>query len=706
MSNAEMSLQAADGEPGADATAHRFEPMESDSSSSSDFEQKTSHTLHWLRVCIGACGLGGFAAMLAAVLLGIGAAGLADAFSKPAENATTDVESDNNSNNSYTGTTTTTTSVDVDVSSTTTAITSEEPCEHLCTQQAGLVLDPAACTPGRHCVYGQGWCREASHPQSGLTIQGRCFFAVASSQSTLSTTGSTLSTTSTPLSTSLTLSSTVSSSTSSSSSTTTPTATQQAEPCHWLCTQQRWLAGDPGACTPGRHCVFGDGWCREDSHALTGQTIKGRCFFSPDGRRRLTEVTYGQASSLTPVAATGTWLNARQEENSSSSVARHLEDRTYEDGCPSVCMQAGLESDPGACTIGRKCVYGAGWCRQENYPLPFLKKRGYCVNSNCGGPIGKRWPKHSCGSAHIPSLNLASILRQLVKKDAMPDAATLNQNIADTLQDFNDLQVEFESTADHAIDVEIQRLDVTWLVGCWPPQRYAVADATIRFPEVKVRIQAAGLDYKIDLSTFELHLKDLRVEIQCRGGDFVIATVGTGAGSASVEAASLMLSGGLDLFCSSWLMSWSPLCVAARALFDSQLGELFAQLPADIAKGLNTAPWPVPIADSDCPFLLQNTFVAYAYATQECCEAPFHLDNGATLIGGQFNGEPLGYGKNVSGVTCHEQSPGRWGAECHTVPGGYYQGSPGTCRESHKEQLAEPDLLPPNAAEDWNSAVW
>eukprot|EP00928_Gymnodinium_smaydae_P064793 TRINITY_DN48055_c0_g1_i1.p1 TRINITY_DN48055_c0_g1~~TRINITY_DN48055_c0_g1_i1.p1 ORF type:complete len:598 (+),score=122.03 TRINITY_DN48055_c0_g1_i1:111-1904(+) len=49
----------------------------------------------------------------------------------------------------------------------------EDACPCVC-QQASLEDDAGACAPGRSCVYGHGWCREASHPLPGLPVVGRC----------------------------------------------------------------------------------------------------------------------------------------------------------------------------------------------------------------------------------------------------------------------------------------------------------------------------------------------------------------------------------------------------------------------------------------------------------------------------------------------------------------------------------------------------
>jgi len=104
-------------------------------------------------------------------------------------------------------------------------------------------------------------------------------------------------------------------------------------------------------------------------------------------------------------------------------------------------------------------------------------------------------------------------------------------------------------------------------------------------------------------------------------------------------------------------------------------------LPEFVASGIKDAPWPLSLG-RECPGLLRNTFVPLGYAQKSCCESAWAVDATGSLIGGQFNGAPAGFGKNVSGVTCTKDMAGLWTADCDAVPGNYYQPAPGSCREA------------------------
>eukprot|EP00929_Paragymnodinium_shiwhaense_P034411 TRINITY_DN1872_c0_g1_i3.p1 TRINITY_DN1872_c0_g1~~TRINITY_DN1872_c0_g1_i3.p1 ORF type:complete len:1156 (+),score=181.99 TRINITY_DN1872_c0_g1_i3:83-3550(+) len=611
----------------------------------------------------------------------------ADPTTSPASGTTVTVTTTSTSSSS-----TVTTSTTVTTNTTTTTVGYE--CPESCLRQRYSTGDPGACTPGRSCVYGPNWCRQEDWPLPGLTITGNCIFP-PDTTSTASTTSSTSVSTATTTSSSTLGSggsdSGAGSNVSSTQVTTTVTTTTTA-PCPQSCLSQRYSTGDPQACTPGRDCVYGNGWCRERSHPLAGQSITGYCTFPVD--RRLADADVDAEQSLSEVADVEEQPDAAPEEEEedvypilrmeseeeSPLEGRALEERTYTPNCPHMCQQAGGGGDPGACVPGRKCVYGRGWCRSENYPLPGLPIWGYCSNENCGGPLGHHWPKTQCGASNIASLDVTRIIRALIYAKGMPSAEELNQQIAETLTDFEDVSVQFETPGEHAIDVQIEKLRATWLVGCWPPQRYAVVSATVRMPQTKVHIHAADLDYTIDASSFALHVKDIRVELQCHAGNFVIGDVGTEAGTGAVQEDSFSVSGDIDVDCGSSLLALNPFCTIGKKVFSRHKQELLKELPKQLTKALNEAPWPIPIEDASCPFLFHNTMSSLGYATKECCERPFALDNSGALVGGQFNGQPLNYGQNVSGVTCKIQSYGVWGADCKTVPGGYYEvrRTPGT----------------------------
>merc|ERR1712232_1347834 len=122
-----------------------------------------------------------------------------------------------------------------------------------------------------------------------------------------------------------------------------------------------------------------------------------------------------------------------------------------DDACPCICQQAGLDLDPGACVYGRECVFGHGWCRQKDHPLPLLDKVGTCKNSNCGGPIMNFWPKTLCSNPTIPFVDVLSLVELALDipstiKKALPTAEVMNAKVVSMLEDqgFEDLSVEVD----------------------------------------------------------------------------------------------------------------------------------------------------------------------------------------------------------------------------------------------------------------------
>merc|ERR1712232_1118132 len=91
---------------------------------------------------------------------------------------------------------------------------------------------------------------------------------------------------------------------------------------------------------------------------------------------------------------------------------------------------------------------------------------------------------------------------------------------------------------------------------------------------------------------------------------------------------------------------------------------IILRLPVLIAQALAETEFPLGLGTS-CPKLLHNTFVPLGFAQQSCCEAAFAEDSTGSLIGGQFNGRPVGHaGGPSSAVQCAESSLGAWHARC------------------------------------------
>eukprot|EP00928_Gymnodinium_smaydae_P096332 TRINITY_DN8486_c0_g1_i4.p1 TRINITY_DN8486_c0_g1~~TRINITY_DN8486_c0_g1_i4.p1 ORF type:complete len:773 (-),score=107.12 TRINITY_DN8486_c0_g1_i4:102-2420(-) len=241
-------------------------------------------------------------------------------------------------------------------------------CPEHCNQR-GLESDRGACLPGHRCVFGTNWCRDAGAPLPFMDVKGHCFFPRDS-----------------------------------------PTEAPTAEPpaagaiCAASC-DQSGLEADPGACTPGRSCVYGVGWCREASHPLPLLKVTGHCFLPPK-------------NTTTPAAA----------------VPGAAQTSLPDDVCPCSCQQYGLFAHAGSCKPGGACVYGRGWCRDAEHPLE-LPVTGRCVNDNCGGPVTHAYPLTQCSNPKIPFLNVLSIIKFLLGdltsriKETLPSTAAINDGL-------------------------------------------------------------------------------------------------------------------------------------------------------------------------------------------------------------------------------------------------------------------------------------
>jgi len=269
-------------------------------------------------------------------------------------------------------------------------------CPGICRRQRLLSGDAGACAAGRTCVFGHGWCREASHALPGLPQLGTCLNEVATTEepSTSPEDPSTLTSSLPKATTSLPDESDVTTSSSPRANTSVPVAdstclgsncsgadgegtspAKTADPsdaapageCPGVCKLQTRVSVDPGAFAAGRQCVYGHGWCREASHPMPGLPRVGTCLNGA-------EVKAPRATtSETPTTSTMPDTAVTERPSPPPTEAA-------DEPCPGMCkLQAGLVGDPGACTPGRRCVYGHGWCREVSHPLPLLPKVGTCA---------------------------------------------------------------------------------------------------------------------------------------------------------------------------------------------------------------------------------------------------------------------------------------------------------------------------------------
>merc|ERR1712048_1509362 len=97
---------------------------------------------------------------------------------------------------------------------------------------------------------------------------------------------------------------------------------------------------------------------------------------------------------------------------------------------------------------------------------------------------------------------------------------------------------------------------------------------------------------------------------------------------------------------------------------------------------------------------MHNSMTLYQYPSKECCEEAYLEDASGCLVGGQFNGRPVGWTEAVSGVTCKSSTPNQYAADCSSVPGGYDELGPATCRES---DVLPKSTSPSNLEDMWGS---
>mmetsp|Transcript_49372 Transcript_49372/g.127411 ORF Transcript_49372/g.127411 Transcript_49372/m.127411 type:complete len:385 (-) Transcript_49372:157-1311(-) len=317
----------------------------------------------------------------------------------------------------------------------------------------------------------------------------------------------------------------------------------------------------------------------------------------------------------------------------------------------------------------------------------------------CNGPITSTFPDTICGAPDLPSVDVIDIVKAVPGQiqDAIQDLEWMNGVIAHVVdfQGLHDLTVTVDRAFVEAFDLSFSDADAVWLAGCWPPQRYAVVSGRASIKRGQMHIQAAGLDLHVDFKDYWFSFEDLRAEIQCHGGRFILGGMGTAKGQGPVEISKLTTGGVLETSCAS---GWSLTCLIMQMQKARITHETIKMIPSLVAYVMDEA-HPVPLQHG-CPELLHNAFSLDEYATKDCCEAPFQTDDSGRLLGGQFNGQTHGTGKATTSVECNDLTePGRWAAMCHTVPGEYFPTSLGTaCREG--------DTIPPSWKCPWCAVAW
>eukprot|EP00927_Polykrikos_kofoidii_P042722 TRINITY_DN36781_c0_g1_i1.p1 TRINITY_DN36781_c0_g1~~TRINITY_DN36781_c0_g1_i1.p1 ORF type:complete len:566 (+),score=46.19 TRINITY_DN36781_c0_g1_i1:277-1974(+) len=345
-------------------------------------------------------------------------------------------------------------------------------------------------------------------------------------------------------------------------------------------------------------------------------------------------------------------------------------------------IAAGTPS-PGACLAGDRCEFGSGWCSKRGHER--IKPRGECLKNVCSGPDSiPYYPERACSAPLAPDFDITNLLGGVpgMLRDLLRDERGLNEKIKQGLKNgqLEDISIDVDGALTHHFDVSLDLVEVVWLVGCWPPQRYLVLNGAIRMPRGTITANVGGFVITTSFIDFEIRFSQLKVYISCHGGSFVLDGIGAGTDPGHFDFDVLKISGSADIHC-DW--PWTVLCSVFNG--DLLLGiraRLLAEMPALLIDALH-AVFPVTL-NLDCPDVLRNSLAVLPYASKRCCEATFAVDNDKCLVGGQFNGLPPSFGHPVSGVECKEDAtaPGTYRARCETLPGNYHELSIGVCRES------------------------
>lgn len=309
----------------------------------------------------------------------------------------------------------------------------------------------------------------------------------------------------------------------------------------------------------------------------------------------------------------------------------------------------------------------------------------YCEKRKCDGPDGiSSFPRHTCGSPALPGFNITSLLSGLPKyvRWVLSDIPWLNGIIKDALlwHGLPDFTVEVDEVLTQSFNWKLKNSEATWLVGCWPPQRYVVTDGEVHFPSGRVRLAAGGFDIVVSVYNLMAEFRSLRAELECHGGWWYLGGVGQDSAGTSVTPERFTAAGEVSLQCEH---GWTLFCILLTVGSKQISAQVVRQLPAFLAgwlgstKELSLGP--------GCPETLHNTVTVMPYTSKECCESSFVTDLWGCLVGGQFNGRHPSLRDNVTGVVCDPANfgePGRWSARCDSLPGRYVEGSPGICREA------------------------
>jgi len=332
-----------------------------------------------------------------------------------------------------------------------------------------------------------------------------------------------------------------------------------------------------------------------------------------------------------------------------------------------------------ACRDGDTCAFGPGWCRSAK-SLRLEQPSGFCTRGACNGPTVVAYPNSTCSNPGIKATNVLDLLKGLpeVWLGNLRNWTGFNAWLEGVLE-FNalaDLAIHIDEVFGSSIELNFESASGQWLVGCWPPQRYVVVSGTLRLPAGRVNVRVGGLDLRFSFYGLSVHFQGLRCELECRDGQFVLASVAQGQDKdREVEVTSFSAEGELNAMCE---MRWSFMCLALGAIRPRLSAEVVARIPKYLAWQLSVIRDLVLGPGCHAPY--HNTVALLPYSSRKCCEAAFAQDRNGCLVGGQFNGRVLSPRQVADRVLC-EHSGGAFTARCDTIPGNYTKFSPGICRE-------------------------
>lgn len=354
-----------------------------------------------------------------------------------------------------------------------------------------------------------------------------------------------------------------------------------------------------------------------------------------------------------------------------------------------------------SCRAGDTCAYGQTWCSKLGHQS--FEPVGYCKKRKCDGPDGiSTFPNHTCDSPSLPTIQFEQQLSNLpayVHDHVLSNVSWLNSVFNAQLKwhGLEGFELFVDEVLTSSFEWGLHNTTATWLVGCWPPQRYLVTDGWVHFPAGRVTLHIGGINIIVSVYNLRASFRQLRADIECHGGWFYLGGVGNDAEGLELTVDRFEASGEVDIECE---FGTTAFCVALMIAQQHLSSEVVKWLPQFLTAWLgNTKQMPL---GPGCPEALRNSVSVTPYSSKECCEESFATDRWGCLVGGQFNGRHRNNREEVHSVTCEPSptEPGTWTARCDSIPGTYKRSSPGICQESDRMPWEMESFKAPAASED------